>query len=195
MVEPEFNTLREAIMGVRGEDSAIGNRRKRRIFRHFIKNRDGVTAIEFALLAMPFFLLVCAIIETCIAFAAQELISNATDDVARQFRTGRITAASNLSETTLRKMVCDRISIMVSDDCPGLTVDLRQFATFEEAANTASSSSLSALQPKVDLGPALTKNMLRVYYRWPIITNRLGQNLPDGKMLLFSAATWQNEPF
>ncbi len=195
MVEPEFNTLREAIMGVRGEDSAIGNRRERRIFRHFIKNRDGVTAIEFALLAMPFFLLVCAIIETCIAFAAQELISNATDDVARQFRTGQITAASNLNETSLRKMICDRISIMVSDECPGLTVDLRQFATFEEAANTASSSSLSALQPKVDLGPALTKNMLRVYYRWPIITNRLGQNLPDGKMLLFSAATWQNEPF
>lgn len=169
---------------------------KRRLLRHFIKNRDGVTAIEFAFLGLPFFLLIFAILEACISFAAQQLIANATDDVARQFRTGQVQAGPGLNEAALRQMVCDRISILVSNTCPGLSVDLQQFDTFEDAAKTTIGFNPDgSIKTKVDLGPALTKNMLRVFYRWPIVTNRLAETLPDGKLLLFSSMTWQNEPF
>lgn len=184
-------------MGVLGETSG-GNHGRCRLglLRRFARNRDGVTAIEFAFLGLPFFLLIFAILESCIAFAAQELLSNATDDVARRFRTGQIKVEDNIDEQKLRQMICDRISILVSNSCPGLAVDLQQFDTFEDAARAATSfNEDGSIKTKVDPGPALTKNMLRVYYHWPIVTNRLAQTLPDGKMLLFASMTWQNEPF
>ncbi len=52
-------------------------------------------AIEFALIALPFFLLIFAIIEVSLSFTAQQVMSNAADDIARQLRTGEITAASH----------------------------------------------------------------------------------------------------
>ena len=38
--------------------------------RAFIRSRDGTAAIEFALLAIPYFVIVFAILETFIAFTA-----------------------------------------------------------------------------------------------------------------------------
>ncbi len=44
----------------------------------------------------------------------------------------------------------------------------------------------------------MSKNMLRVFYKWPVITDfmsKLVSNLKDGKTLHFATVTWQNEPF
>jgi Flp pilus assembly protein TadG len=168
--------------------------------RRFRADRRGAVAIEFVALAIPFALLVFAILESCISFAAQQVLSNATDDIARQLRTGQIKAAS-VSSTTLKKMVCDRLEIIVADNCPGLEVDLRRFNTFAEAAavriqlkNGDIDTSSFAVTP----GPSMSKNMLRVFYRWPVMTDFMRKsmsNLKDGKTLHFATATWQNEPF
>ena len=102
-------------------------------FTRFGRNHDGSTAIEFTLLAIPFSMLVFAILESCISFAAQEVMTNATDDVARQLRTGQLRAA-DVTETSLKKAICDRMEIMVAKGCPDLDVDLREFPTFTAAA-------------------------------------------------------------
>ena len=47
-------------------------------------------------------------------------------------------------------------------------------------------------------GKALTKNMLRVFYKWPVITDFMRKsmsNLKGSKTLHFASVTWQNEPF
>jgi hypothetical protein len=47
-------------------------------------------------------------------------------------------------------------------------------------------------------GPSMTKNMLRVFYKWPVMTDFMRKsmsNLKDGKTLHFATVTWQNEPF
>ena len=172
-------------------------------FRRFGRNRDGSTAIEFTLLAIPFSLLVFAILESCIAFAAQEVMANATDDIARQLRTGQLRAA-DVTETSLKKAICDRMAIMVAKDCPDLEVDLREFATFADAAKVKVKITGGAA-PDIDKtgfdvkpGKALTKNMLRVFYRWPVITNLMSKSmstLKGNKTLHFASVTWQNEPF
>ena len=97
------------------------------------RNREGSTAIEFTALAIPFSMLVFAILESCISFAGQEVLTNATDDVARQLRTGQLRAA-DVNETSLKKMICDRLDIVVAKGCPDLVVDLREFPTFAAAA-------------------------------------------------------------
>jgi Flp pilus assembly protein TadG len=47
--------------------------------RRFVNNARGSIAIEFAALAIPFSLLVFAILESCISFAAQQVLSNVAD--------------------------------------------------------------------------------------------------------------------
>lgn len=158
-------------------------------------------AIEFAALAIPFGLLVFAILESCISFAGQQMIANATDDIAREMRTGQIKSAA-VNENTLKQMVCDRIGLVVATGCPGLEVDLRHFDTFAEAAairvKLTADRDIDTSDFRVDLGPSMSRNMLRVFYRWPVMLDFLRRsmsNLKGGYTLQFATVTWQNEPF
>lgn len=169
--------------------------------RLFRRNSDGSTAIEFAALAIPFAALVFAILESCISFAAQELLANATDDVARQIRTGQLRAAS-ITETSLKNTICDRLDIIVAKGCPGLVVDLREFPTFAAAAavkiKLTKDKDIDTTGFDVKPGKSMSKNMLRVFYKWPVITDFLRKsmsNLKNNKTLHFATTTWQNEPF
>lgn len=170
----------------------------------FRRDRNGSVAIEFTMLAIPFSMLVFAILESCIAFAGQEVLANATDDIARQMRTGQI---KTINQVDLEQLVCDRLDIIVSQDCPGLSVDLRSFDTFEQAAKfsfrisgdkVVLTNNGSDDEFDVKLGPASSKNMLRVFYKWPVMTDFMSKylsNMDDGTTLHFASMTWQNEPY
>ena len=174
----------------------------------FLRDRSGSTAIEFAALAIPFALLVFAILESCISFASQEVMANATDDVARQLRTGQIKAAQ-VNETQLKGLICNQLSIMVAKDCPGLMVDLRHFDTFAQAAalgftitnkeiELTKNGAKDPQQFVVDPGVSTTRNMLRVFYKWPVMTDFMAKsmaNLNGNATLHYASVTWQNEPF
>lgn len=172
-----------------------------RILSRFSRNRKGAVAIEFAALALPFALLTFAILESCISFASQQLMSTAADDVARQLRTGQI-KASQMDEDKLKELICDRLQLVVSAGCPGLVVDLRQYDTFADAAKQrimlTNDRDIDTRDFDVDPGPSLSKNMLRVFYRWPVMTDFMRKsmaNLKDGNTLHFATVTWKNEPF
>ena len=64
------------------------------LFRRFLTRRDGATAIEFALLALPFFLIVFASLETFLAFSAEQLFANANETMARRMERSVIRARS-----------------------------------------------------------------------------------------------------
>lgn len=179
--------------------------RRSPFLRRFVRNRSGSTVIEFGILALPFSLLTFAILESCISFAGEQVLANATDNVARELRTGQIKAA-DLTLPGLKKLICDQIEIMVAKDCPGLSVDLRNYTTFADAAKvrivytgeTAETRDLAASNFDFKPGPALSKNMLRVFYKWPVITDIMRKRmstLKGGNTLLFATATWENEPF
>ena len=177
-----------------------------RCFRRFGADSDGATAIEFAILAIPFSLLVFAILECCISFAAEQVMTNAADDVARQIRTGQWLEA-NITEAGLKKALCDRMEIFVPKGCVDvILVDLQWKSTFAELAKLTvktkgdkkSNMEVDTSDFNFDPGGPLTKNMLRVYYPWPVMTNLLAtqmSNLKDNKTLHFATVTWQNEPF
>lgn len=155
-------------------------------------------AVEFVMLIIPFALLIFSIIETCIAFAGQQMLTNATETVARQVRTGQL---RSITKDELHDLVCARIQILVADDCPGLEVDLRNFNTFQQAALVPfpiSGGEVNTTGFTSDPGPSLSKNMLRTFYRWPVVTDLLSRQIDsfkDGKRLIFATVIWQNEPF
>ncbi|MFN3545975.1 MAG: TadE/TadG family type IV pilus assembly protein [Mesorhizobium sp.] len=177
-----------------------GKSRERRLVR-FVRDENGAVAIEFVALALPFSMLVFAILETSVSFAGQQVLVNTADNIARQFRTGQIKAA-DIDETELRNMICADLKIIVASGCPGLEIDLRQFASFEEAAKLrikyTAGGDIDTTDFKVDPGPSLSKNTLRIFYRWPVMTDLMRKsmsNIGDGYTLQFATVTWQNEPF
>ncbi|MEO3386611.1 TadE/TadG family type IV pilus assembly protein [Mesorhizobium sp. CAU 1741] len=175
--------------------------RRKGLLRRFSRNSKGSIAIEFAALALPFSMLVFAILESCISFAAQQVLSNVTDDIAREMRTGQIRAAT-LDPEDLEERICNRLQIVVSTGCPGLEIDLKEYDSFEDAAKQrieyTSTGDIDTSDFSIEIGLSGSKNQLRLFYRWPVITDfmrRSMANLPDGKTLHFASVTWQNEPF
>lgn len=172
----------------------------------FFSDKRGGTAMEFALLAMPFALLVFAILESCISFAGQEVMANATDDVARQLRTGQL-QQNNVTMDSVKQLICNRLQIIVAKNCPGLFVDLREYTSFADAAtagfkivgdNIVLTQGGSNVTFQAKPGLAESINMLRVFYKWPVMTNILEKNMKnfsDGTTLHFASVTWQSEPF
>jgi len=190
------------------QSKPIETKGRRGFLAKFLRNRSGSTAIEFTLLSIPFAVLVFAILETCISFAGQQILANATDDIARQIRTGQLKRGAQLTETTLKTMICDRLDVIVSPTaCPDeIEVDLQQFTSFATAADWRvkltgtgrDTWDIDTTGFKVDPGLSQTRNMLRVFYRWPVITDfmsKLVSNIQGGKTLHIATATWQNEPF
>ena len=168
----------------------------RRLVRRFFTEMRGAVAIEFAVLAFPFFLLLFAILEGCIAYAAQELMNNAVDDLTRQLLTGQL-RAETINEEIVRDFLCERMELLFPAECrQEIRIDLRSFDTFEQAAMVFDGS-LPPATFVFDPGGPQEKNVIRVFYHWPVITNILHGNLADdeGEMFLYATRTWQNEPF
>lgn len=179
-----------------------------------MRSRDGSAAIEFALLAIPYFLVVFAIIETFIAMLGEQLVVAATDTMARKLRTGQI--SSTISEEDFRKSFCAEISVLITcsvDEYKSpskLYIDLRQFNSFADIPTTLP---LQPIGQYYDLntktfgfspgGPS-TINMLRVYYRWEVITDIVRPYLTkirpaDGTMpshfLIVATDAFRNEAY
>ncbi|MEM8541580.1 MAG: TadE/TadG family type IV pilus assembly protein [Pseudomonadota bacterium] len=180
------------------------NRSKKRWLKSPIRrlgrDENGATAIEFSILAIPFIMIVFAVLETSLSFTAQEVISNSVDKISRQIRTGQIDATTTTS-AQFRQLICDDIKLLVDDTCPELEFDLKSYASFAAVPKTIPMSSPTVLNTTgftYAPGGSETINHLRVFYRWPVITDIMKQHLAgleDNKTLLFSSATWQNEPF
>ena len=178
--------------------------------RRLLRSRDGAAAIEFALLAIPYFLIIFAIIETFVAYTGEQLIGNAVDTLARQLRTGEI--KSDTTKDAFREKFCDEISILIhcdGGDSERLILDVRSFSTYADIPTTiprvggASFGALDAtdaFQP----GGSGTINMLRAYYRWEIITDLVRPYISnirpaDGSLpkefLIVATATYKNEDY
>jgi hypothetical protein len=122
-------------------------------------------------------------------------------------RTGQV---RSITAPDLKAMICARLEVMVSSDCPNqMIVDLQQYATFQDAAAVGFAIVNGEIKPtrnrqvistdfSVTTGGASSINMLRVFYKWPVMTDFVSKwmaNLNNGKTLHFTSITWQNEPF
>lgn len=180
--------------------------RRRLLFKRFARDTKGATAIEFAMLAVPFLITLFAILEFGLALTVQQLVVNATDDVAREVRTGQVKA---LTTAELKTKICDRIDFLVTANCPGLKVDLRTYPSFQAASNQqvfqTSNEGIAlefqagkALALKSEIGGSGARQTLRSFYFWPITVSLLYPSMAkagNGKMLISASQTWQNERY
>jgi len=165
----------------------------------FLKNEQGVTVIEFGLLAFPFFGLLAVILETALIFIAGIVLDSAVDDGVRLIRTGQAQEA-NFNANNFRDAICAGTVQMF--DCNELKIRVRVVNNFRQ-----SNSVTQFINPvdgswrnvtSYDDGSGTSIILAEVYYKWkPVVTLRwfnIGA-LADGTRLLGAARVWRNEPF
>lgn len=160
---------------------------RRRIFRRFLRDRTGATAIEFTILALPFMIIIFASIETFVAFAGEQLLMNATDTMARKIRTGQITfqigKPNYTTEAQFRQAFCNEIAVMMTCsptesitpsklylDVRAVT-DLKKFPEAIPRIGSSTSSDINTAGFAFAPGGPGSFNMLRAYYRWSVFTD------------------------
>lgn len=186
--------------------SLIGRAVRRKPRRAFLRDERGATAIEVGLLALPFFSIIGAILETSLVFLAGQMLDSGVQDVSRLIRTGQAQAAGqNLDK--FRATLCTQLLGMFGD-CNGLHIEVQTLNSFNAASITPpidpkctdkTTCEWKADRPQVYSGGSGSTIMLvQVYYKWPIILNFGGlnlANLPTGERVLGAAAVFRNEPF
>jgi Flp pilus assembly protein TadG len=165
-------------------------------FRSFLRARSGAAAVEFALLAIPFFFVVFAIIETAIVMAAGIMLDNAVNDVARRVMTGEV-QASNLDAADFRSLVCGGVTTLMS--CNKVKIDLRTYPAANAIPRSVTLKLGTVDDSKFcfDPGSQDTITVLRAFYEWPYVASMLSNLVKDtnGNAVLFSMAAFMNEPF
>jgi Flp pilus assembly protein TadG len=170
-----------------------------RVVRRFRKDETGATAVEFGLVAVPFFALMFAILETAIAFFAQQLLEETLSRTARLVRTGQA-QQGGYTAASFKTKICDQLTYMFNCTS-GLTVDVKTFPNFaaiDMGIPLDANGNLDTNNRNYSPGKGGDIVLVRAYYSWPVFVNRLGNNLvnmPNGTHLLVASVAFRNEPF
>jgi Flp pilus assembly protein TadG len=176
----------------------------RRTRKDFSKSEKGATAVEFAMVAGPFLLVLGVIIETGLMLFTEYTLQSAVQDSGRLIRTGQA-QTSNFSAATFKAAICDTAGVLI--DCTGkVTVYVNHSAqTFAQ---------LSALVPSfLTIGPTVSNTPFPVTfscgaplqpvavvatYDWSfsmVGMNYLGNIMSNTARRLVGFAIFLNEPF
>ncbi|WP_192845072.1 TadE/TadG family type IV pilus assembly protein [Aureimonas sp. AU20] len=181
---------RDTTPGWRGARSCGGGRGWS--LQRFRRDRSGATAVEFAILAVPFLFLTFATIETGLLFISQLTLDGGVEQVSRLVRTGQLDA-DDLKPETFRKLICDRVSVFLS--CDKLTIDLRTYASFQDVDLSQPDAS-QQYGTKTEAGGSKTIMALRVFYPWTPVTDFLKLlSTSNGKVVLASVSAFRTEPY
>ncbi len=178
---------------------------KRRI-RRFLANKDGTAAIEFAILAIPFFMLLFAVLELAIVFFINSTLNHAVSESGRQIRTGNFQACG--SQEQFKELVCAkmsglgncekrlRIDVLSENNFSSITLDAAPEPP-EEDPDDPSSTDIPNGEYK-DTSADAPVVIRGLYYHKLVLPPQLTrlENLPGKGIRLLSATTaFKNEPF
>ncbi len=166
--------------------------------RSLAKNEEGVTAIEFAFVALPFFTIVFAILELGLAVLVNRMVDNAVIEASRMIRTGQAYNA-NFSTADFENQICAslpsflchadriRVNVSVADDFVNVTsID----SLYDEDGN---------LKDDGDYNPSDESDIVavNVIYKWPMFTSLLNLSALDhgNERHLSSTMVFRNEPW
>ncbi len=125
------------------------NARKQRFAARYAQNAKGATALEFAILGIPFMALLFGIIELAVIFFIGSIIEHATAEASRDIRTGEFQSAGN-SSAAFKDAICANMSGVGS--CDNLRVDVISAATgkFTDLSLPSSPEECTGSQEEID---------------------------------------------
>ena len=181
--------------------SRIG-RRFLPIATRFDRNEKGSAAVEFGIVAIPFFACFFAIIEVGLVFFAGQTLETAVADASRMILTGQA-QSQNFQASDFKNQICTT-AVQTLFTCANIAIDVEAATSFGSAnlsmplnATThlldTSTFSYNATQP-CDIV------VVRVIYEWPTFVRGLGLDLASAASathshILMSTAAFRNEPY
>ncbi len=162
-----------------------------------VRDENGVTAVEFGILAFPFFIVLAAIAETALVLLASQTLDNAVDDAIRLIRTGQAQNA-NFSADDFRNKICSESINLFR--CDKIKIYVREISSFSSAnpIDPLDSDGEWDVAEVYDDGAGSSIIIAEAYYKWPMLTSFVGLDLFNagaGYRLLGAARVWRNEPF
>ncbi len=168
-------------------------------FKSFFKDNDGSTAIEFALVSIPFIMLLIAVIEISLMFTASSTLQAATQEAARLIRTGQVQQSGTDPEEMFREALCEFSTVFVP--CNQIQ--------YEVISMDGGFSDYADYQPEYDDDGNLESQgftpggvndvvLVRAVYRYPLITPMVGPLFADGPnntRLMVATVVMENEPY
>lgn len=182
-----------------------------RLLRRFRGDARGTTAVEFALVATPFFLLMLGILTVGMQYLALHSLEHAVAEASRQVRTGQAQKADSTVDD-FRKMVCDAAGSTISCDSH-LVIHIRSAERFRDLVPMPSCISDGGLAPpsgsggdslKAVVGEENRKVAVNICYDWAMgaylwqaIWNLISPTptTESGKTILSAATVFQTEPY
>ena len=166
--------------------------------RKLARDKEGVTAIEFALVALPFFTVVFAILELGLAFIVNRMVDNAVIEASRMIRTGQASDAG-FTTTDFADQVCTsmpaflckperiRVSVSVANDFVNVSsID----SLYDQDGNLKDDSEYTQSNKSEIVA-------VNVIYQWPMFTSLLNLSSLDhgNERHLSSTMVFRNEPW
>lgn len=168
------------------------------IIKQWCRKRDGVTAVEFSLLALPLIVMVIGIIEISLMFTTQSLLDASTATAARLIRTGQVQQDGG-NEEMFREALCDFAEILIPCDDIQLQVQvLEDFGSAEETPPPEFDEEGNLEGQGFAAGDINSVILIRAVYQYSIMTPLMQPvltNRADGTRLMISTIVLQNEPY
>lgn len=179
----------------------------------FARAVEGATAVEFALIAFPFFLLLFAIMEIAFVFLVATSLETSMSRSGRTIRTGELqegNAASASPKTNeqlaadFKQAICNNMGWIEANCLANMDVDVRTFAAFSAVAAqdpvTGSPGAQTFNRGALTFDPGVPRSivLVRAFYRWRVFTPLLNQGLvelSDGSTLITTTVVHRNEPY
>ena len=168
--------------------------------RRFARHQGGATAVEFALILVPFLALTFGIMETALVFFADQTLETAVADSARLILTGQA-QSQGLTAATFKNAVCARIYGLFNCQS-GIYVNVQTYSSF---------GNISYSPPLDSRGNLVTSNfgynpggpgdivVVQLFYQWPIYFTLWDfsdlSNMAGNNRLLVATAAFRNEPY
>jgi Flp pilus assembly protein TadG len=174
----------------------------------FARHQEGVAAVEFAFIAVPFLALLFAILETALVFFAGQTLEATVADSARLIMTGQAQStnyatglpdANGFSQGDFKSAVCARVYGLF--DCQNkMYVDVRTYSAFSSINTAPPVTNGQFVSANLQYTPGDVGNIVVVtlYYEWPIAVSLLDANLANlngSNRLLVATSVFRVEPY
>ena len=164
----------------------------------FLKREDGATAVEFSLIAVPFTLLLIAIVELSMFFAASSMIQGATEEAARLVRTGQVQQTNGDPQEMFENALCAHASVMAN--CDNIFYEVIRLDNFADFTNYPLQFDGDGNMVSQGFTPGGVNDvvLIRASYRYPLMIPLLANIFSDGPnntRLIVATLVLQSEPY
>ncbi|WP_316858824.1 TadE/TadG family type IV pilus assembly protein [uncultured Cohaesibacter sp.] len=164
----------------------------------FITDCDGATAVEFAILALPFLAFLYMLIAMGYVYLANTTLEDATQQAGRQIRVGAV-ASSNLSKSGFKSLICDGVAISTSDCLSSIIVDVTSSEDISDLDLKApmTDGALDIGQETYDPGEASDYVMVKAYLPMAAVNQIFSLLDSDASpnFILSSVMVFRSEPY